>query len=1152
MEDVTDRVFYLNDQVKNSQMEFLHNRISTGKYSTITFVPKFLFEQFSKYANLFFLFTGTIQLIPGLSPTSPYGTILPLTIVLIITALKELAEDNKRHHQDSVVNNRIVKALHGSRLIDKKWSNVQVGDILRIENNEYFPADMILLSSSEPDALCFIETSNLDGETNLKIKQGLTETSHLIGIELLQKLRGVVRSELPNNRLYTFEGTMTINNSVYPLSPTQLLLRGAQLRNTRWIYSVVVFTGHETKLLQNATETPIKRTKVERTVNRQILFLFLLLITISLSCSIGYLVRQLNGSFERYILFESYNLNDALSVFCQNILTYIILFNNLIPLSLMVTMEFVKYMLGVLINSDLDMYDIKSDTPATAKTSSLVEELGQVDFIFSDKTGTLTRNIMEFKMASIGGIGYAETVTDDQRFHINENGKEMGYHELSAIFDHRTSNHPNSKIIDEFLTLLSVCHTVIPERDEDDPTKLTYQASSPDEAALVNGAKSLGYMFHTRQPKSIQITKNGVNKEYQVLNICEFNSTRKRMSCIVKTPENKIMLYTKGADTVILERLSAFDNPFIDNTSMHLEEYASEGLRTLCLAFRELSNEEYTAWSKIYEKASAVIRDRQEALDNAAELIEKDLFLLGATAIEDKLQEGVPETIHTLMDAGIRIWVLTGDRQETAINIGFSCKLLSPEMNLMICNETNLAETKLNLERKLLNIKSAQGMGKPIKKHSKWVDWFLDSPIGISKKIDYDLEPMALIIDGKSLEYALHPTVKYTFLNLALICRAVICCRVSPLQKALVVSHVKDNVADSITLAIGDGANDVGMIQAAHVGVGISGQEGLQAARNADFAIAQFRFLEKLLLVHGGWAYARICRLILYSFYKNITLYLIQLWFAIDNGFSAQTLFETWSAVSSYNVLWSVLPPVVIGLFDQYVSARMLVRYPKLYKIGQKGYFYNHGTFGNYVVNSFLHSFIIYMVSRAILDQSVILSNGHAADNWLFGVIVYSSELLTVLVKATLVLSTWVNYFTYLAIFGSMSAFLSGFYLYAQIAPLLKISMELRGLASVLYSSGVFWATLLLIPVFANLRDFTWRYMQRTYLPESYHITQEIQGFNIPDYRPRMEWFRKAIHKVRLVQRRKRSLGYAFSQNESGQLGIIRSYDTTKRKPTGF
>ena len=561
---------------------------------------------------------------------------------MMFTAGREVAEDSKRHRQDHEINSRPCKTLKGSAFENKRWRDLQVGDIVRIENSEYFPADLVLLSSSEPEAICYIETANLDGETNLKIRQGLTETSQYLTPDSVSNLNASIKSELPNNSLYTFDATLNMDGRDYPLSTEQLLLRGAQLRNTRWVYAVVVFTGHETKLMKNATPAPIKRTKVELMVNAQIILLFMALLGMAFMCASGSLYRQETAAFEQSILLLSQNSSGAWMSYIKSILTFLCLFNQLIPLSLVVTMEFVKFAIAFTIDNDLDIYHEESDTPSQARTSSLVEELGQIDYIFSDKTGTLTRNIMEFKMVSIGGFAYAETVPDDKRIRTGPDGVDtVGYYDFRVLNQHKTSTHSNSRNIDYFLTLLAVCHTVIPEHDETQPGKLIYQASSPDEAALVNGAKSLGYLFHTRRPRSVTVAVHGKNLEYEILNVNEFNSTRKRMSVLARAPAGNIVLYIKGADNVIFERLGPI-NTFIEATSAHLEEYANEGLRTLCIAYRDISEDEYQAWKIIYDNAATQLHNRQGKLDEAAEMIEKDLLLLGATAIEDKLQEGVP------------------------------------------------------------------------------------------------------------------------------------------------------------------------------------------------------------------------------------------------------------------------------------------------------------------------------------------------------------------------------------------------------------------------------------------------------------------------------------------------------------------------------
>lgn len=849
------RMIHLNNPTANGAQKFRNNYVSTTKYNVATFLPKFLYEQFSKYANVFFLFTAALQQIPNISPTSQYTTIVPLGIVLIVSAIKELVEDHKRRSSDMSLNNSKAQVLKGSAFESTKWTNVAVGDIVRIQSEEPFPADIVLLASSEPEGLCYIETANLDGETNLKIKQAIPETSNLVNPSDLSRLSGRIRSEQPNSSLYTYEATITMSagggEKELPVSPEQLLLRGAVLRNTPWIHGIVVFTGHETKLMRNATATPIKRTAVEKLINYQILMLIAILIVLSVISSVGDLiVRNNQWQHLAYLAYDdpsSLTASDQAQRFIGDLATYWVLYSNLVPISLFVTIEIVKYWHAILINSDLDMYYEPTDTPATCRTSSLVEELGQIEYVFSDKTGTLTCNMMEFRQCSIGGLQYADEVPEDKR--ATDDG--IGLHTFKQMRGN-LEHHHTSETLHHFLSLLATCHTVIPETNAEKPGEIKYQAASPDEGALVEGAVMLGYRFLSRRPREVTIIVNDEEVTYELLAVCEFNSTRKRMSTIFRCPDGKVRVYCKGADTVILERLAA-DNPYTEITLQHLEEYATEGLRTLCLAMREIPEQEFQEWWQVFEQAQTTVGgNRADELDKAAELIEHDLTLLGATAIEDKLQDGVPDTIHTLQQAGIKVWVLTGDRQETAINIGMSCKLISEDMTLLIVNEDNAVATRDNLQKKLNAIRG---------QHASHAE----------------METLALVIDGKSLTFALEKDMEKMFLDLAVMCKAVICCRVSPLQKALVVKLVKRHLK-ALLLAIGDGANDVSMIQAAHVGVGISGVEGLQAARSADVAIGQFRYLRKLLLVHGSWSYQRIAKIILYFFYKNIALYMTQFW----------------------------------------------------------------------------------------------------------------------------------------------------------------------------------------------------------------------------------------------------------------------------------
>ncbi|XP_030894781.1 phospholipid-transporting ATPase IB, partial [Leptonychotes weddellii] len=819
----------------------------------------------------------------------------------------------KRHKADNAVNKKKTIVLRNGMWHTIMWKEVAVGDIVKVINGQYLPADMALLSSSEPQAMCYIETANLDGETNLKIRQGLSHTADMQTREVLMKLSGTIECEGPNRHLYDFTGNLHIDGkSPVPLGPDQILLRGTQLRNTQWVFGIVVYTGHDTKLMQNSTKAPLKRSNVEKVTNVQILVLFGILLVMALVSSVGALYWNGSQGGKNWYIKKMDTTSDN---FGYNLLTFIILYNNLIPISLLVTLEVVKYTQALFINWDTDMYYLGNDTPAMARTSNLNEELGQVKYLFSDKTGTLTCNIMNFKKCSIAGVTYGDghfslqqkiplpdvTVVDSQ--HPVGRDVVRWFGDLVP---------PTAPCIQEFLTLLAVCHTVVPEKDGDN---IIYQASSPDEAALVKGARKLGFVFTARTPYSVIIEAMGQEQTFGILNVLEFSSDRKRMSVIVRTPSGQLRLYCKGADNVIFERLSK-DSKYMEETLCHLEYFATEGLRTLCVAYADLSEHEYEEWLKVYQEASTILKDRAQRLEECYEIIEKNLLLLGATAIEDRLQAGVPETIATLLKAEIKIWVLTGDKQETAINIGYSCRLVSQNMALILLKEDSLDATRAAITQHCTDLGNLLG-----------------------KEND-----VALIIDGHTLKYALSFEVRRSFLDLALSCKAVICCRVSPLQKSEIVDVVKKRVK-AITLAIGDGANDVGMIQTAHVGVGISGNEGMQATNNSDYAIAQ------------GAATV-----------EDSMEVLKKLWFAFVNGFSGQILFERW-CIGLYNVIFTALPPFTLGIFERSCTQESMLRFPQLYKITQNAEGFNTKVFWGHCINALVHSLILFWFPMKALEH---------------------------------------------------------------------------------------------------------------------------------------------------------------------------------------
>ncbi|XP_063732325.1 phospholipid-transporting ATPase IA isoform X3 [Eleginops maclovinus] len=1109
------RMIYLNQP---QFAKFCNNRVSTAKYNVLTFLPRFLYSQFRRAANAFFLFIALLQQIPDVSPTGRWTTLVPLLFILVVAAVKEFIEDLKRHNADSIVNKKECQVLRNGAWEIVHWEKVAVGEVVRASNGDHLPADLVILSSSEPQGMCYIETSNLDGETNLKIRQGLQVTSDIRDIDSLMRLSGKMECESPNRHLYEFVGNLRLDgHSTIPLGPDQILLRGAQLRNTQWVHGVVVYTGHDTKLMQNSTRPPLKLSNVERITNFQILVLFGCLLAISLVCSIGQTIWKYQYGNDAWYMDLNYG---GAANFGLNFLTFIILFNNLIPISLLVTLEVIKFIQAFFINWDTDMLYEPTNTPAMARTSNLNEELGQVKYIFSDKTGTLTCNVMQFKKCTVAGVAYG---------HSTNSSEEEGFNDPSLL-ENLQSNHPTAAVILEFMTMMAICHTAVPERIDG---KITYQAASPDEGALVRAAKNLGFVFSGRTPDSVIVEMPGTEEKYELLHVLEFTSTRKRMSVIMRTPSGKIRLYCKGADTVIYDRL-ADSSRYKEITLKHLEQFATEGLRTLCFAVADVSESSYQQWLEIFHRAGTSLQNRALKLEESYELIEKNLQLLGATAIEDKLQDKVPETIETLMKADIKIWILTGDKQETAINIGHSCKLLTKNMGMLVVNEDTLDRTRETLSHHC----------------------------GVLGDALYKENDFALIIDGKTLKYALTFGVRQYFLDLALSCKAVICCRVSPLQKSEVVEMVKKQVK-VITLAIGDGANDVGMIQTAHVGVGISGNEGLQAANSSDYSIAQFKYLKNLLLVHGAWNYNRVAKCILYCFYKNIVLYIIEIWFAFVNGFSGQILFERW-CIGLYNVIFTALPPLTLGIFERSCRKENMLKYPELYKTSQNAMGFNTKVFWAHCLNGLFHSVILFWIPLKAFQHDTVFGNGRTPDYLLLGNMVYTFVVITVCLKAGLETSSW-TMFSHIAIWGSIGLWVVFFIIYSSLWPLIPLAPDMSGEAEMMFSSGVFWTGLVFIPITSLVFDVAYKVVKKVCFKTLVDEVQELEALSKDpgavvhgkSLTERAQLLKNVFKKSTVSLYRSDSMqqnllhGYAFSQDENGvvsQSEVIRAYDTTKER----
>ncbi|XP_071321667.1 phospholipid-transporting ATPase IC [Trachinotus anak] len=1140
------------------------NAIKTYKYNVLTFLPLNLYEQLKRAANLYFLALLILQVIPDISTLPWYTTLIPLVVVLGITAIKDLVDDLARHRMDKEINNRKCEVLLDGRFQESKWMNIQVGDVVRLKKNDFIPADILLLSSSNPNSLCYVETAELDGETNLKFKMGLRVTDERLQEERkLAEFDALIECEEPNNRLDKFIGTMLWDRKRYPLDLDNMLLRGCKIRNTEYCHGLVIYAGADTKIMRNGGKTRFKRTKIDELMNYMVYTIFALLIFGSAGLAIGHSFWYEEIGSKAWYLFDGKN-QDASHRGFLSFWGYIIVLNTMVPISLYVSVEVIRLGQSKFINWDLQMYFSEKDTPAKARTTTLNEQLGQIEYIFSDKTGTLTQNIMQFKKCTIAGRSYgcpttAEGVALDRGRPVDWSWNRYADrkfpfmdHSLVALVRSR-----KDKDASEFFKLLSLCHTVMVEQKDDD---LVYQAASPDEGALVTAARNFGYVFLSRTQDTITIREMDQETTYEMLALLDFNSDRKRMSIVLKFPDGRIRLYCKGADTVIYERLSP-NSRHKDTTQTALDEFANETLRTLCLCYKDISREEFEAWSRKHEEAQVAMTNRDAALDRVYEEIEKNLMLIGATAIEDKLQDGVPETIAKLAKADIKIWVLTGDKKETAENIGYSCSLLTDDMQIHYGEDVNEKLTIRQANRRTEPTTFGRGKKKPAEPFftqsgknaliitGGWLNEILYEKKKKRRRLRLrrlgKRPPPSNPQDGQPMNDWEKEMRQIDFVDMACECEAVICCRVTPKQKANVVSLVK-KYKKAVTLSIGDGANDVNMIKTADIGVGISGQEGMQAVMSSDYAFAQFRYLQRLLLVHGRWSYIRMCKFLRFFFFKNFAFTLVHFWYSFFSGYSAQVAYEDWF-ITLYNLCYSSLPVLLVGLLDQDVNDKLSLKFPKLYLPGQQGTLFNYRNFFVSLFHGIFVSLIIFFIPYGAFLQTMGQDGEAPSDYQSFAVVTASSLIFTVNLQISLDTSYWtfVNCF---AVLGSIAIYFGIMFDIhsAGIHVIFPSVFTFTGAASNALRQPYLWLTIILTVGISLLPVICIQFLHKTIWPS---VGDKVQR-NRKKYEMEMEEDerKKKPSAFQRGQRSRRS-AYAFSHSR-GYADLIASGRSIRRRPT--
>ncbi|ELP93552.1 phospholipid-transporting ATPase, putative [Entamoeba invadens IP1] len=966
---------YLYDEKKNKK--FPGNKVSTTKYSIFSFIFVFLYNQFKHVTNIYFLLVAIISLIPQISATNPVTNVFPLIFVLCISAIKEIIEDIRRWLADRGFNNQKYTAinLNDGSTLETTSAKVRTGTLVELHTNDRIPADCIPLSSTNEDGVVFVQTAALDGETNLK---EVFVPKEIVGKDPIQ-LRGTLYCNPPSEYFNEYNATFHLDldgqNKDVPVGSNNLLIGGSVVKDTEKAIALVVHCGIHTKLALNQ---PKLRTKFAHTDSRMNQFVFGIFVFKIIIVAIA---AGLSGWYVNYVGRDSWYL-DLKTV---NIGTYVVktffryfgLMSYLIPISCAVSLEVAKFIQTMFMESDTDFHVYTLDDEGKivvntmqAKTSILNDELSLVEYVLSDKTGTLTENMMRFKKASVDGelIDGKDLMTKYKAHYTVENPKMFedliqnilnGHVETDTKIAMRENvDVKHATQIEDYLLALALCNEARPKIEGD---KMMYQSQSPDEIALCDHALECGVVFFKRTQTTMTVSLFGKILEYKILDVFSFNSDRKRQSVVLETPSGEIVLYTKGADSIIAARMDKEDN-FVPTTD-HLNSCSEVGLRTLLVTKKVLEKEKYDEWKARYVTAENTLENREEKVSVLQDELETNLKLVGMTAIEDKLQDGVPETIEFLIRGGIKVWMITGDKVETAINIGLSCNLVTQDTELFKIR--NAGDEVENKEEFILN--RLEEVYKEI--NEKKEAWKIENT---TKKIGCVFEAGALHI---MMEHALP-----LFSKVAISSDVVICSRVTPKQKAMIAQTVK-RATKKVVLTIGDGANDVAMINEGDIGVGLFGKEGTQAARASDYALRKFRHVAKLIMFHGRQSLLRNVTLIKMCFYKNSSFFLILFWYSFFSGYSGMSMYDDYT-MTFFNIFITSLPPIFVACTDRDLPYQVIKDNPEVHRRILLGSRMSIWSFLDWLQQGIWQSLVIVFEYHFIIGQTDIFAKNGIPGGW--------------------------------------------------------------------------------------------------------------------------------------------------------------------------
>ena len=773
--------------------------------------------------------------------------------------------------------------------------------------------------------------------------------------------------------------------------------------------------------------------------------------------------------------------------------SYILLLNTMIPISLIITLEIVKMIQGYFISVDCLGYSKIRKEFIKAGSISLNEELGNVNFIFSDKTGTLTCNKMNFKYGIIKDQCFdLSTESESKDVYIDDS---MFIHSSSKlIYNHETITYFN------MLALTNEC-----EIQENEKNEIEYNGASPDDIELIKTSSRYGYVSLPNNipgVKSVKQQSSGIS-DFSIDFTIEFTSKRKRMT-IIFSPYNQTedpsqkqeyYVFTKGADVEISKRLKKMNDKELselDRCKRYISYFSNQGLRVLMLARKTITKEEFEDFKAKHDQSALNLLNKELLIEKICDEFESDFELLGATIVEDKLQDEVPETIQQLKLADIKIWMLTGDSVETARNIGLSCNLIGYKDKVFEVQSSKESDIKQVVEEYYQYIDNIiyEKEQKIINNHHVYNNNFENSIQESSFCNDSKNEiDFSLIMSSDALTKILNSvSLCKKIMTVASQAKSVICCRVSPLQKASIIKEMMKFDKKAKTLAIGDGGNDVSMILEANIGVGVYGEEGMRAVQASDYAIGEFKILQRLLFFHGRLSLLRISKLLYYFFFKNISFTLSHFFFLFINNASGQSIFEDWF-ITLYNLIYTSIPIGILACSEIDIRSEDGILIDKLnpfiYKASRDNPLFTKAGFIIELIRGSVIGLIMFLVIKYSIENTAFNDKGDIACLWSFSYIYFTSIFMlvsftllirtqyhTVISISVMIFISWMIYFLSLVFFhNNISTKSSGTYSILLASIKIYLIIVLNVMIGLIIELGIINIKYLYLPNITNILE---------------------------------------------------------------------------------